>query len=1659
MNILATLLGVSIVSFALPGGEAAASCNLIPGAAQAFRGALGTVNRPFATPGDIVEVRVRPTLCDGASVGFASPDPADYVVTLVFKPPGNGLRNVVTLATVDPAGLGSCAGAEFTTPRTVPPAALQLVTVDGERRLQIRFPDTDELVVGPPGSDHTTLTGPVTIAITRRTAPLPCELVTQPCAVQQGLVACVDALYEPDGSCRPVANQVFGSFTALPPSNQFDRICTTPGPPPAGPCRGSLPAFRGELVRMAVDAGGNLLVPVDWRGVLVRAADVPVPRLLRASTSVDALTLSTGPVAIPSQDFLTSLTPEGAPLPPIFVPQLAAGSTSELTLFGSADAPFTVLRLARKGPTFRTCSGGSQTNRPCTADTQCGGGTCVQAACTAGGAAGQACDEDADCPDGECGLGLFDFRDRLAESKGPILIPREVIDGGGICDTGVDAAPVCAVPGPLVCGGGSACVDYRMAADDPVPLEGLLGTDEVFAFAVSEAIARRDLNGDDSADPMSASDLVLQLRDRNSGTALPLAGAEGIAIAAIRQPPFSFPALATENDLVAFLMPEANEGASPAEQDHDGDGDTMDTILRVFRRDATVNGPVATELLSATVAADAALAVNHRSLAISEGRVFYRVAESAAAPATTVRASERAAGGEADGYSRFPSLSADGRFVAFQSNASNLTSGIDDNFNCAEAGNGPSAPPIGFNCLDVFRRDLATGTTERVSVDGTGAQLDYMSLNPALSADGTRVLFETTASIFGGTNNRLVARDLAAGTVAVRTDLAAGPFSESADGQRVAFQHYLSLGGSPENGNISDVYVHDAVTDQVTLVSAARNGEAANGSSDVYAISPDGRWVAFHSGATNLFPDNGTAGLCLRDLDNQQTIRLGQVFAYPTSFSADGRYLAYDSTDWRGSVFDVFVYDRITGTSDLITLSSSGDLANASSRSPALSPDGRFVSFLSSATNLVPGDTNGVDDVFLRDRLTGLTTRVSVGSDGAEGTGAAGYGTGAPVARDGRAVAFASQAPDLLGAIPDTSQGDVFVRRLDPAATSTFNRTTDAALDDTLLEVFDTASQQVIPLCPAHSAVVHGGMAVFARPEAEGNVLPSNPNCEAGPDVSSGGVDLNDDLDADDDVVHLWTGPPAQAVNLGLAVLDDALAVDDVTVPRDTLALSATRIAAIDAAIGTVKTHAVSAAGGWTEIAGGQHADTIALYGDVVVMISPESASGDLNGDMDALDRVLQVWDPAANGGAGALRTLEAAAEFVLGDGGLVAFRTPESSQGNRNGDGDTDDGVLQVYDLVSRTLISTAQAVTPCRLEACDPRLPYRIIGDTVKFLTFEMDQDAFLNGDGDKDDLVIQTFNVRSRVRTAITTLPCAPPQEPFSTATCDEAVDPLAGGGSTVQSNAADGTVTLGAGRCVETQGSSCATDADCDEGGFCAAGACKRDQGVCADASDCPAAAACLASEPIVPASPDTDGDGVPDHLDNCRSASNPDQADFDGDGVGDACDVYSCGNGRREGIESCDGNDDQPCPALCLTDCSCVCAAVGASERATVTLRTAKDAGALRAVFDLVLPAYNGEPLTIRLDDRTSHPIATATIQPQPAGNRPGTRWSFAAKGDGLRKVSIKSLAPRHPGRFRLSLGARRWFTAAAAELPAADTAITVTIGSRCVSEPVTKKPE
>ena len=380
---------------------------------------------------------------------------------------------------------------------------------------------------------------------------------------------------------------------------------------------------------------------------------------------------------------------------------------------------------------------------------------------------------------------------------------------------------------------------------------------------------------------------------------------------------------------------------------------------------------------------------------------------------TTARVSVGGAGEEANSGSEWPTpaISADGRFVAFNSGASNLVPGDT---------NGRE---------DVFVRDRVTGTTERVSVGSAGEEGNSGSEWSAISADGRYVAFASRASnlVPGDTNgtNDVFVRDRLTGTTERVSVSSTGEEGNghsgfpaiSADGRYVAFDSWTSNFVPGDTNGSRDIFVRDRVTDTTERVSVSSTGAEGNDYSNFAAISADGRYVAFASRASNLVPGdtNGTNDVFARDRVADTTERVSvrssgeqeNGWSVGPTISADGRYVAFYSEasflvpgDTIGTN-DVLVRDRVNGTTERVSVSSTGEEGNGDSESPAISADGRYVAFESWASNLVPGDTNGVWDIFVWDRITGTTERMSVSSTGAEGND---YSNFAAISADGRYV-------------------------------------------------------------------------------------------------------------------------------------------------------------------------------------------------------------------------------------------------------------------------------------------------------------------------------------------------------------------------------------------------------------------------------------------------------------------------------------------------------------------------------------------------------------------------------------------------------------------------------------------------------------------------------
>ena len=407
--------------------------------------------------------------------------------------------------------------------------------------------------------------------------------------------------------------------------------------------------------------------------------------------------------------------------------------------------------------------------------------------------------------------------------------------------------------------------------------------------------------------------------------------------------------------------------------------------------------------------------------------------------AETTRLSIASDGTQSDAGSQYASVSADGRYVAFESSAANLVAG-DTN-----------------GALDIFVRDRVTGQTTRVSVASDGTQGNGASYDPSISADGRYVAFRSMASnLVAGDSNGAVSdifvHDRATGTTTIESITPLGGSgnssshapSISADGRYVAFHSNASnLVGGDTNGVTSDVFVRDRTGGTTTLVSVVSGGTSANGPSYYPSISADGLYVTFYSTASDLVEGdtNGVADVFVRywpgpvALTARVSVSTGGVEGNAEStnswISGDGRYVAFQSSASNlvagdtNAVADIFVHDRVTGATTRSSVSSAGAQSTGVSYQPTISADGVHIAFHSTASNLVAGDTNGSYDVFVHNRITGETARVSVASDGAQ---AAGISWWPSLSADGRYVAFHSLAANLVAGDTNGVQ-DIFVRQ------------------------------------------------------------------------------------------------------------------------------------------------------------------------------------------------------------------------------------------------------------------------------------------------------------------------------------------------------------------------------------------------------------------------------------------------------------------------------------------------------------------------------------------------------------------------------------------------------------------------------------------------------
>jgi len=352
------------------------------------------------------------------------------------------------------------------------------------------------------------------------------------------------------------------------------------------------------------------------------------------------------------------------------------------------------------------------------------------------------------------------------------------------------------------------------------------------------------------------------------------------------------------------------------------------------------------------------------------------------AGAATSRVSIRSDGTQAvGGNSSEPAISADGRYIAFASLAPNLIVG---DLNAER---------------DVFLRDTVLDTTIRISVDSAGIESSGGgSEGPTISADGRYVAYTSTSNTL------------------------------------------LGVGG--DGNSQADIFLYDRLNGQTTRVSVSDSEAESNGPSTSPSISSDGRFITFSSVATNLVTGDsaGQTDIFVRDTLMQTTTRVNVSSSgaqatdggsFMPAISGDGRYVTYHSyainlvTGDTNSNWDIFLYDRTLATTIRVTVDGSGNQVAFGGFNPSISDDGRYIAYESSNTELVVGDTNNSYDIFVYDRVLAATTRVSVSSAGVP-NGDNEDSDFAEISGNGRYVAYRSEGSTLVAGDGNTFR-DVYV--------------------------------------------------------------------------------------------------------------------------------------------------------------------------------------------------------------------------------------------------------------------------------------------------------------------------------------------------------------------------------------------------------------------------------------------------------------------------------------------------------------------------------------------------------------------------------------------------------------------------------------------------------
>jgi Tol biopolymer transport system component len=1500
--------------------EARACCDVTPSVTDEFRGFLGSISPPALTPGLTAQVFARPAICQNptrsAAADFAVPSgctlgtgpctelaASDFVVSLFYRPTApSAAHNVVVMrsdcsnpaANSCPAlpGGGAVACVQYGPEQFV----INDVPLPGggtERRLFFVVPDTTNLFGGQ-------LAGPAAVAVTRATDPLACGLASETCKEFFGtspLVTCSDTLYVNDSTCTTDAGSVDPvgvSVTALPSPNRFADLCPLSQPG----C--SAPVGVAPPVQAVQDAAGNVLVPVNFEGF---TGDPNFAVLLQGGLNVGGTA-----VPIPSANFVETRSLRNfAEVLPLFEASPVPGS--EGVVQGTLDARLIVYRIFDSA-----CSNDPQL--PCSVDAECGpGGTCgttgpsIQAVLPAAnggtGPVAGTCADDAGNP--VCNV-IDSFVDVESVSQG-------AEDNRMRLFTVNECAAQLAEP-PLT----ESRNDDGLAQELPLDL-----LDQVLVMRDGDDNLEIQKPRNDGFDGLAVTRIQELPFDFGSQDA-------ENEVAAWLSPElgscFAEPALCdrTGNGLVFDHLLEAFQ------LDEVGSDSAIDLLAGATLQDGQVptNGPgefvsLRGDLASSdgnrlVLGAEPGRNVGTASVQVSDGLVFFRASPFAHLARTTQLVDANNDGTPSAGVAREPRVSPDGGFVTFTSRANDLAPGnntTDQVFlknletgsilrvsepncfqqseaeqfdpNSTSGGGVPSrdgryvafwsfannlVPGDGNNRPDVFVRDTESCDVVRVSVNGQGTEGNDISLNPWISADGRRVVFESRAG---------------------NLDAAVPDTNGAFD----VFLHDRDPEGNGFDGEFTTMIVSVATT-------GPSAGGAATGASNQAVVAEDGESVALASTAGDLVPGDGNGQVDVfagapGDLDRASTPAEGgsaSLSSLKPRISGNGRFVSFVSDsalvpeDQNGRR-DAYVKDLETGQvrwsgayrgapecrESVEGLTQFVPDANGLTQDVAISADGDLIAYATTSSNLVPNDATALSDIVVEDLRTGHVALLSASADGSS----SGSGASSLPSIGNRTFGYQSLAGNL---------GPLTVSPLNAYA----NRPADGSDDlRPRLGVIDTrtvpAQVSILDLPAEHVKAAGGAALVVADGETAKLVRETCDGVIGGPACSDSCESCGLVVE---DLLH-----PAVSDQEAIAISEpfDSDPGDGVSLKQFACAL-VTDVLPGGEPVASCHEVGTDPASSLDPVPGGGNvpAESIQTQNGKVLFLSPE------NGGLG-----LYEMDLVAGGAA---RRVQPVDKAVLGDeiACFTTFRRDfETCQG-------ADCDKKEMFIVVPGTgddPLRCDTSVRDCDLRSCFPALPFSVVEpDTCKYITSE-EVDAGpgnacvaagldLNFDGECTLLVQRCKRV---VREDGTTESDTFVGEVVVEETPSNPVEPEAPGDGDVNSGIVGLCYPLVEG--VPDLTAEPSGPCPCSPFEFCF--------------NDGETGATTL--------NPDSDGDGIPDADDFCPLI--PDTGvDFDGDGFDDVCspsgccDGFVCGDGILQRAEVCDegsanGQPGSACSAGCI----------------------------------------------------------------------------------------------------------------------------------------------